>query len=198
MSNTVGDITGYREQLKHTLLQLGPSPDEEIDQLVDLFRPVQIPKKTCVIQPGDTVDSVYFVISGVVRIYYIKEQKEITTWFITENRFFAPVYHLFTGQPNPNCYETLEETIALTASYRQMEELYRKHHSLEHIGRKLIESYYAEFLRQSYDVMFLSADERYTTFVLKNAGLLNRIPLRFIASYLGLTQETLSRLRSKH
>jgi CRP-like cAMP-binding protein len=192
------DIHTYQNQLKNTLLLLGPSPDEEIDQLAGLFREVHISKKTSIIKPGENTDSVYFIIKGLVRIYYVKEQKEITNWFITENRFFAPVYHLFTGQPNPNFYEALEETIAITTPYRDMEKLYRKYHSLEHIGRKLIELYYADFLKQSYDLMFLSAEERYTTFIKKSPELVNRIPLRFIASFLGITQETLSRLRSKH
>ena len=192
------DILTYRSKLKSTLLQLGPSPDAEIDQLVALFKEIRIPKKTSIIKPNDKADNVYFVVHGIVRIYYVKENKEITNWFIMENRFFAPVYFLFTGNPNPNFYEALEDTVAITAPYNEMEKLYRQYHSLEHIGRKLIELYYADFLKQSYDLMFLSAEERYSTFIKKSPELVNRIPLRFIASFLGITQETLSRLRSKH
>lgn len=191
------DILIYRARLKSTLLKLGPSPDEEIDQLVALFKEVNIPKKTSIIKPDESSDNVYFIVKGLVRIYYVKENKEITNWFITEDRFFAAVYYLFTGKPNPNFYEALEDTTAITAPYREMEKLYRKYHSLEHIGRKLIELYYADFLKQSYDLMFLSADERYSTFIKNSPELVNRIPLRFIASFLGITQETLSRLRSK-
>lgn len=192
------DINTYRNLLKHTLLQLGPSPEEEIDQLINLFGEINIPKKTNIIKPNDVTDNVYFIVHGIVRIYYVKENKEITNWFITENRFFAPVYHLFTGNPNPNFYEALEDTVAITARYNEMEKLYRQYHSLEHIGRRLIELYYADFLKQSYDLMFLSAEERYSTFIKKSPELINRIPLRFIASFLGITQETLSRLRAKH
>lgn len=198
MSSAFDNINVYRAQLKTTLLQLGSAPDEEIDQLIRLFEEVRIAKKTSIIKPGEESDKVYFVVRGIIRIYYEKENKEITNWFISEGRFFAPVYHLFTGKPNPNYYEALEETIAITASYRDMEKLYSQFHSLEHIGRKLIESYYADFLRQSYNVLFLSADERYLNFLKNTPELISRVPLRFIASYLGLTQETLSRLRARH
>lgn len=198
MSSSFDNINVYRSQLKATLLQLGSAPDAEIDQFVNLFEEVRIPKKSSIIRPGDETDRVHFVVRGIVRIYYEKENKEITNWFISEGRFFAPVYHLFTGKANPNYYEALEETITISASYREMEKLYARHHSLEHIGRKLVELYYADFLRQSYNVLSLSADERYLNFLKNSPELMSRVPLRFIASYLGLTQETLSRLRARH
>lgn len=198
MSSNLDNINVFRAQLKSTLLQLGPAPEEELEAFVQLFHEVRIPKKSHIIRPGDETDSVYYVIRGIIRIYYEKENKEITNWFISEGRFFAPVYHLFTGKPNPNYYEALEETTAITASYREMEKMYTRYHALEHIGRKLIEMYYADFLRQSYNILFLSADERYLNFLKNNPALISRVPLRFIASYLGLTQETLSRLRARH
>ena len=68
---------------------------------------------------------------------------------------------------------------------------------MEHLGRVMIQAYYAAFIKKTYDVLSLSADDRYQLFVKENSGLLNRISLKYIASYLGITQETLSRLRAK-
>jgi CRP-like cAMP-binding protein len=133
-----------------------------------------------------------------VRIYYVKEEKEITNWFIQENMMFAATYSILTGQPNYSSYETLEETHVLKIKYAVLESFYTRYHSLEHMGRKLIQAYYGAFMKKTFDVLFLSAEERYHLFVKDHADLLNRVPLRYVASYLGITQETLSRLRSKH
>lgn len=111
---------------------------------------------------------------------------------------FAATYSILTGQPNYSSYETLEETHVLKIKYAVLESFYTRYHSLEHMGRKLIQAYYGAFMKKTFDVLFLSAEERYHLFVKDHADLLNRVPLRYVASYLGITQETLSRLRSKH
>lgn len=186
----------YRKRMTAVLKEFGNSTDSERNELAGLFDVVHIPKKTSVIRPGENTDKVYFIIKGMVRIYYYKNRKEITNQFMTEDHFFAPVYHMFTGKENPNYYQAMEDTIALAARYSDMERLYARSHNLEHTGRKLIEFYYAVFLKQSYDLMFLTAEERYNIFVRENPELLKRLPLRHIASYLGIQHETLSRIRA--
>jgi CRP/FNR family transcriptional regulator, anaerobic regulatory protein len=186
-----------REQLKLSILKISDNPDLDPTDFLNIFSLKSIPKKTIIINQGESSDKVYFVIRGMVRIYYIKEEKEITNWFIEENNFFAATYSLFTGQPNVYIYESLEDLEVLCCSYGEMQQLYASNHDFEHIGRKMIELYYSMFLKKSYDVMFLSAEERYQTIMELHPEWLNRIPLKHIASYLGLTQETLSRLRAK-
>ena len=151
-----------------------------------------------ILYAGDFSDTVYFVYEGLVRIYYTKEDKEITNWFIKENMMFAATYSILTGEANYSNYETLEDTYVLKLKYNVLESFYAKYHSLEHLGRKIIEAYYGAFMKKTFDVLFLSAEERYSLFVKDHADLLNRVPLRYVASYLGITQETLSRLRSKY
>ena len=126
------------------------------------------------------------------------EKKEITNWFIKENMMFAATYSILTGNSNYSTYEALEETYVLKIKYDVLESFYTKYHTLEHLGRKIIEAYYGAFMKKTYDVLFLSAEERYQLFVKDHGDLLNRVPLRFVASFLGITQETLSRLRAKH
>jgi hypothetical protein len=133
-----------------------------------------------------------------VRIYYVKEDKEITNWFIRENMVFAATYSILTGEKNYNFYEAIERSIVLKIKYSLLESYYAKYHSIEHLGRKMVESYYGTFMKRTNDVLFLSAEERYHLFNKDHSDLLNRLPLRHVASYLGITQETLSRLRAKH
>jgi CRP-like cAMP-binding protein len=194
------DIEVRRDQLRKFFLQLEPNtPLRELNELVEQFSLHRFQKKEMILEAGDFSEMVYFVCEGLVRIYYTSEEKEITNWFIRENMIFAATYSILTGEKNYNYYESLENTLVLKIKYSQLESFYTRFHSLEHIGRKLIESYYGAFMRRTHDVLFLSAEERYHLFLKDHhRDVMNRVPLRHIASYLGITQETLSRLRAKH
>lgn len=193
------NIEEARARLKNYLLRVHPNTNlDELEELVKEFTPHEFAKKEMILKAEDFSDSVYFIEEGLVRIFYEKEGKEITNWFIQENMAFAATYSLLTGKPNYSNYETLEDSYMLSIRYPVLESFYAKYHSLEAMGRRLIESYYGVFMRKTFDVLFLSADERYALFLKEHENLLNRVPLRHIASYLGITQETLSRLRAKH
>lgn len=198
MNNETIEIQIYRKVLKQQLLKISPTTvSEELDILVEKFSLKKFKKKDLLIEADTFSDKLYFIISGLVRIFYSKENKEITNVFVCENEIAAGAYSIITGEKNFNNYEALENTITLCIEYNELEELYDKYHSLEHLGRLLVEKYYSNFMKKTHDVIFLSAEERYANFVREQAKLLNRVPLRFIASYLGIAQETLSRLRAK-
>jgi CRP-like cAMP-binding protein len=199
MIKHIQNIEESKNQLKKYLLSLYPNTGlNELSELIDQFKLDKFEKKQTILEAGDLSDSVYFVIEGLVRIFYVKEEKEITNWFIKENMMFAATYSILTGNSNYSTYEALEETYVLKIKYDVLESFYTKYHTLEHLGRKIIEAYYGAFMKKTYDVLFLSAEERYQLFVKDHGDLLNRVPLRFVASFLGITQETLSRLRAKH
>jgi CRP-like cAMP-binding protein len=198
MKKTTVKIEDARNLLKDYLLRLAPDTNlNELEELIVQFTEDKFPKKEIILEAGDFSDSVYFIYKGLVRIYYVKEDKEITNWFIKENMMFAATYTILTGEKNFTNYETLEDTYVLKIKYSVLEYYYEKYHSLEHLGRKIIEAYYGVFMKKTSDVLFLSAEERYHLFVKDHSDLLNRVPLRYIASFLGVTQETLSRLRAK-
>lgn len=199
MKKPFHNIEVFRDQLKHYLLRVAPKTNhQELDELISYFSLHKFSKKEMILQAGKFSDTVYFVTEGLVRIYYEKEGKEITNWFIQENMMFAATYSILTGEPNYSNYEALEDTYVLKIQYPLLESFYAKYHSLEYMGRKMIEAYYGAFMKKTFDVLFLSAEERYNLFTRDRMDLLNRVPLRYVASYLGITQETLSRLRAKH
>jgi CRP-like cAMP-binding protein len=193
------NIDACRIKLFNYLLSIAPDTNKsELTALVNEFSYFEFSKKDVIIQNGDFSEAVYFVYEGLVRISYNKEEKEITNWFIKENMIFAATYSILTGKPNYSQYEAIEDTYVLKIKYSVLESYYKKYHSLEHLGRKLIEAYYSAFMKKTHDVLFLSAEERYHIFLKDHDDLLSRIPLRYVASYLGITQETLSRLRAKY
>ena len=198
MKKSIPNTDELRAQLKDYLIQLAPETNKsQLDELVAEFKPNVFPKKYFLLEAGEFSENIYFICSGLVRNYYIKEGKEISHWISKENSLLAAAYSIATGDKNFINYESLEETTVLQIKYSTLLSYYAKYHSLEHLGRRIVELYYAAFMQNSYNVLFLSAEERYEQFKKENEDLLNRVPLRIIASFLGITQETLSRLRAK-
>jgi len=172
-------------------------PDEQMNEFLNLFQLEVYPKNSIIITPKTTKNKLYFLVSGLVRIYYEAEGKEITSDIKEENSFFLNGYYLYTGLPNFDYHVTMSPTVVLSADYDALEALSDRSHEIEHMGRKLVELHYANFLISNYNQLFLSAEERFDVFQRERASLLNKIPLKYIASYLGITPETLSRMRSK-
>lgn len=198
MKNKDIDILEYKKKLKQHLLDICPTvvPDE-LKILIDKFTLKKFKKNELLIEAGTYSDKLFFIGRGIVRVFYFKEDKEITNALVKENEIIAGAYSIFTGEKSFNNYETLEASITLYIEYSELEKLYNKFHSLERLGRLLVQKYYATYIKKTHDVLFLSAEERYANFIRNHAELINRVSLRFIASYLGVAQETLSRLRSK-
>lgn len=192
------DVSLYRETLRNVFLQYGELDKEIMHEFIDLFQPEIYPKNATIIAPNSTNHKLYFIASGLVRIYYEVGGKEITSDFKEEGTFFTNGYTLFTKLPNIDYHTALENTVCMAANYNYIEQLCKSFHTIEHLGRKMVEKYYTTFLKINYNKLFLSAEERYEVFTRERAALLNRLPLRHVASYLGIAPETLSRLRAKY
>lgn len=194
----IHDIFAYRERLRSVLLYFSPLPEDLMNELLNLFNIEVFPAKTIVFGPNTTENNkLYFVISGMVKVYYEAEGKSIVHDFKEENSFFLNGYYLYTKRPNFDYYETMKPTVLLTAEYDKIEALSANNHSVEHLARKVVEAYYASFLIRNYNNLYLSAEERFDVFMREREALMNKVPQKLIASYLGLTPETFSRLRAK-
>lgn len=192
------DIKECKELLYNVLKQYSNLEDVILHEMVANFELEVFPKNSVIIPKNCTNNKLFFVINGLVRIYYEAEGKEITYDFKEENSFFTNGYTIFTKLPNFDLHVAIEHTVCLSANYDKMEAIMEKYHQVEHLGRKMVELYYANYLIANYNKMFLSAVERYELFAKDHSSLMLRLPLRYVASYLGIAPETLSRLRSKY
>lgn len=191
------DLDASRNILSNVISHFTTIPKQQLEELIGIFNVEVFPKKSIIIAPDTKKNKMYFIVKGLVRIYYESNDKQITSDFKEEFSIFINGYTLFTKLPNIDSYVAMEDTVCLVADYEKIEELSSRYHAIEHLGRKMVESYYASFLKSNYNNLFLSAEDRYDVFVRERSAILNRVPLRFIASHLGFTPETLSRLRSK-
>lgn len=166
--------------------------------LTPLFRQLTLKKGDHIVLPGDATSGLYFVCRGLIRYYYITEEgKEWNKAFIAEDSLAASFSEDFLGYPSPYGIQALENTILLSARYIDFESLYERHASIERLGRRFIEQVLAAKLSRERSFLHHDATSRYQDFLRQHPGLSERIPQYHLASYLGVTEVTLSRLRGQ-
>ena len=149
------------------------------------------------LKQGQINSNIFVIEKGFARIYFIKDEKEFSSWFAAENEIIGSIFPLFSNKPSFENIQFLEHSIIYSISSIDLKELYIKYPEFNIIGRKIAENL-CEILEQRIISLHTeSAEERYRNLVLKHPQLLQRTNLGHIASYLGITKETLSRIRNR-
>lgn len=163
----------------------------------DAFTFRQVPKKFTLIREGDISRELYFINRGLLRLYYAKEGEEITA-FIFREGLFASSYESFLQQsPGIQNLETLEDCDLLVLTYDRLQELYKKLPKMNILTRKVAEQRFINAQRIFSSFILDSPEERYRKFEAQHKDLLQRVPQHIIASYLGITPVSLSRIRKR-
>ncbi len=157
----------------------------------------RVEKQEMVETSGSTSNTIYFLEKGIARIYYYKDGKDITEYFALSGNLVARVQSLFTQKPSPKAIQMLEagELIAINAT--QFFQLFDTYPGIERLFRLMLEASYLESVERIESIQFHSAKERYET-LLKEMEIIQKVPLKYIASYLGITQVSLSRIRANY
>lgn len=150
------------------------------------------------VKPHSVCNYIYFIEEGLTRTFYEKDGKDVTDWLSPENTFAVSLVSFITRQPDRRGIELLENTRLWAIQYYELEELYREYHAIERMGRLIVSFGLTQLQQRFDDLHFSSAIERYTKMMEQTPSLLQRTPLSMIASYLGITQETLSRIRAQY
>lgn len=134
---------------------------------------------------------------GLVRAFFRKGDKEINTWFGGEHELIGSILPLYSRQPSFEYIQFLEDAILYFITTEDLNEAYAHYPELNLAGRKIAEELCRILEERILSLHTASAEERYKTIVQKHPDLLQRVNLGHIASYLGITQETLSKIRSR-
>jgi CRP-like cAMP-binding protein len=171
--------------------------DEGREALSSILVPLNLPKGRTLIQANTICEHVYFIEEGLARTWYIKNGKDVTDWLAAENSFVVSIVSFLTQQPDRRSVELLEPSFLWGLSYKELERLYWQSHEIERLGRLLVGHGLVLVQQRFDDLHFSTAQERYRKLMHENPTFIQRVPLQMVASYLGITQETLSRIRSK-
>ncbi len=178
------------------LSRINPLSEEAESALVNLCSLITV-KKGQDLQPlGVTCRTIYFVKKGLARIYYYKAGNEVTEYFAFENDIIVRAESLFKGMPSNKAIQAIEDTVFIGIPAERLFALYDVYHDLERLFRKITEMAYVDTVNRVENFQFHTAEERYLQLIQENPDLIKRIPLKHIASYLGITQVSLSRIRA--
>ena len=167
---------------------------EELDVLESILVPMKFQKGEVIVKEGDVCTNIYWVVKGLVRQYYYKNGKELTEYMATENTICMCIESLFKEEPSRQQMQALEPCIIYAMP--KADDLPWGKLGVQMLYRKILEEsliisqIHADMLR------FESAPERYAKLVKRSPQLVLRAPLVYIASYLQMTPETLSRVRT--
>lgn len=159
-------------------------------------RQVTFSKGDIVIREGQYSKKAYLIINGCARAYYLKDGKDISDWFTFENQFMAAIVSFFSEEPSPHYVEFLEESTVLEFSKETVDLLSHKFHDFERFISKVVTETMLGLCERLHTVQFSKAEERYENLLRIYPSITLRIPLTHIASFLGITLETLSRIRN--
>ena len=153
-------------------------------------------KKHVIIKENQRHDFAYFVIQGAVRSYYLEDGIEVNTWFALENDMVGSL-HNFKDKPSRETMELIENSTLISINFKNIKPLMLSNIQIANFINAVIEDY-ALFLEDKiYFSQMMSSKDKYLALLDKEPRIFQRIPLTYIASFLGITRETLSRLRAK-
>lgn len=158
---------------------------------IDTFK-----KGEVVIREGQHSKKAYLIVQGCARAYYLKDGKDISDWFTFENQFMTSIVSFFSNEPSPHYVEFVENSKVMVFSKDTVDELSHKYHDFERFISNVVTETMLGLCERLYTIQFNKATERYKHLISIHPDITNRIPLTHIASYLGITLETLSRIRN--
>jgi CRP-like cAMP-binding protein len=179
--------------IKHIKSQI-QIEDGDLETILSYFKELKITKERFALKQGQLATNYYFIKSGGLRIYFDHNDKQITTWIALENEFFTDLASLKSQIPTKFNFQAIEDTVLLTIKSDKMEQLYKQFPIWQQFGRQIWETNFLKLVEGVIGFQTLSAEERYLS-TMQESELLQRVPLKHLASFLGVTPTSLSRLR---
>lgn len=165
--------------------------------LENCFSKVVLPKNEFLITEGKVCRQLYFLEQGCLRGFYNLDGKEVTHWFGFENDFVTSFHSFTTQEPAVENIQLMEGCVLWAISKETLTRLFDQYNEVERLVRIAYEKYYIRLEERFVNSQFRTATERYENLVQQAPHVLERVSLGYIASYLGISQETLSRIRGK-
>ena len=184
--------------LEEIIQSIYPLPQQVLEDALEHFQHLEYPKNYFLLKPGKPCKHLWFMIEGAVRYFYTNEQgKEINTWFSLDTQIITDTTSFVHQEPAQESIQLMEDCELYAIEYTALQTLLQKHHSFALWYIKLVEMHYISQIEDRLaDLQFLDAKQRYQKLLNHYPDITNRISLGNIASYLNITQETLSRIRA--
>ncbi len=187
------------ERFQASLQQWINFSEEEFELLLKIAQPqmVSYKRKEYILSEGQICKYLYFIKKGCIRYFYIVDGEEKTGQFFFENGWYADLESFLTQEPTSLNIQALEPTELLLISREKLYLLYDQVPVFERFGRLLIEHSFIGLRNKNKSLTNLSPEEYYLKLIQDRPKVIQRVPLQYIASYLGIKPESLSRIRKR-
>ncbi|PWS33786.1 Crp/Fnr family transcriptional regulator [Pedobacter paludis] len=159
--------------------------------------PVSYKKNKFLVSPVDRNKYLFLIVKGVVRGFIKDGKTEITTWIAKENEVVGTIRNLWIEGDSEEYLQALEDVELIAIPHVLSDYLYENFPEANIVGRKMMELYYRSAEERAFLCRISSAEKRYKRFLVSFPDLINRVSLKYIASFLAVRLETLSRIRAK-
>jgi CRP-like cAMP-binding protein len=184
-----------KEILQKFITAIYPLPVEEWEAFASIWQPVAFKRKTVLTAAGETERYLYFVLEGVQRAFYVGSDHPEATIVFTYPPSFAGVADSFlTQKPSRFFFETLTASKLLRTSYQQVLQLMDKYQAIERLVRLSTSYALMGVLERQVELLSYTAEEKFKTFLKRSPHMLQLVPHKYLASYLGIDASTFSKL----
>ncbi|PNQ72166.1 Crp/Fnr family transcriptional regulator [Hanstruepera neustonica] len=157
----------------------------------------KVAKNQILFYPNKPVNKLLFLTKGLLRAYKIIDGKDYTHHFYFENWFATDFTSFLNNKPSQIYIESLEESIYYEFKKNDLNNLYNKSHQIERLGRIIAEKAFITTVEKVAYLQLLDLNEKYQALIKRNPSLFQRVPQKYIASYLGVSEQSLSRIKKK-
>jgi CRP/FNR family transcriptional regulator, anaerobic regulatory protein len=188
---TANYLSLLQQRFVHVLTSLIPLPDDILAFILQHAYLRNIPKNTLLPSPWQMPNTLYFVGQGLARGFYEDHERDVTSWFAKEDDFIYSPRSILTQNPTPETIQTLEDTHLLAID---LQAVFATYPTTYQIQSNITAHYLKQYNEQVRDLRGLTADQRLRKFIEQCPALYERVPHKYVASYLGITPETMSRI----
>ncbi|OIQ17698.1 MAG: CarD family transcriptional regulator [Flavobacterium sp. MedPE-SWcel] len=171
--------------------------DESWEFFSSKLERVEFSKKTLLLEVGQVEKHLSFMEKGIVRFYIPKEDNDLTFSFVFNSNFVSAYDSFLTQSPSLYNIETLTDTVLWQLSYNDLQEVYNQTDAGNILGRHASEELFLKKSKRELSLLNDTAEERYLNLFTEQPDLIKYIPLKYIASYIGITPQALSRIRKR-
>lgn len=181
--------------LKEYLAKFIELTDEEIEYLASIAEVRTYDKKVKLIDQGEVENYFNFIIKGLARKYFYKDDEEIITQLAKEGEVISSSVSFLSGEKSLYVVETIEPTTFISFSREKVDQLYATDKKWLRLGRLILTDLFLQKENWELERILYSTQERFVRFLSTNSNLFQRVPQKYLASYLNIQPETFSRLK---
>ena len=170
--------------------------DIELEDITNKFKSKTVKKKSYLLRQGDTCKDLVFVQKGCLRLYYLKDDIEVSVWFAFQQSSAIEIYSFISGNPSNYFLQAIEDSEVLYLSKTELNKLYQHQPKMQEMMRNFWEDVILNLVDRFTALQKDSAEKRYLD-LLNKPGYLEAIPQKYLASFIGVTPTSLSRIRKQ-